>query len=150
MHFAVVAKGPMCSDETLFALYARLQQMDVGSGQYETIQDDKEVCIYDVEVSPAYLVNNGAKVGKRSFLPNLRMEMPEADSFLAWFVAQAPIAAGTHLWGAYGVYSLHHQLIRKAVKLSQSRSPKVNSKRAAVKAQMQHARMVKRLKRSVE
>ena len=149
LYFVVVAKGPRCSDDVLFRLYARLQEMGIGSGQYETLQDDSHVFVLDVEASPAYAINNG-KVGTRRFLPNLRMELPQTrDSFLAWFVARSRIKSGSHLWAAYGADSVHHTVIREATQRSQSRAPKVNQERAELRAQLQKARLAKRVKRTL-
>ena len=53
------------------------------------------LCVYDIDASPGYAVNNG-KVGDRRFPPNVRIEMPQSrESFLAWFVARAAIAPGS-------------------------------------------------------
>ena len=102
------------------------------------------MCVYDIDASPGYAVNNG-KVGDLRFPPNVRLEMPQSrESFLAWFVARAAIAPGSHLWASYGSDSVHHALIREASKISKSRSPKVNEKKAALKAQLQRARLAKR------
>jgi hypothetical protein len=148
LYFVIVAKGQSCSDDVLYRLYDRLRKMGVGSGRYETIQDDSHVCVYDVEASPAYAINTG-KVGTKRFLPNVRIEMPQSrESFLAWFVARAPIASGSHLWAAYGADSVHHTMIRKAIQHSESRAPKVNQKRAELSSQLQKARLVKRMKKT--
>ena len=144
LYFAVVAKGPRCSDAVLLRLYDRLREMGVGSGRFETLQDESCVCVYDIDASPGYAVNNG-KVGDLRFPPNVRLEMPQSrESFLAWFVARAAIAPGSHLWASYGSDSVHHAFIREASKISKSRSPKVNEKKAALKAQLQRARLAKR------
>ena len=149
LYFAVVAKGPSCSDDVLYRLYARLKKMGIGSGQYETIQDDSQICVYDVDRSPGYAVNNG-RVGSRRFLPNVHIELPlTRESFLAWFVARAPIASGSHLWASYGADCVHHTAIRKAIKHIESRSPKVNQKNSAMKAQMQKVRLAKRMKKTL-
>ena len=67
----------------------------------------------------------------------MQIEMPQSrESFLAWFVARKTIASGAHLWASYGSDSVHHAVIRKANKISQSRSPKVNDRRAVLKAQL--------------
>ena len=47
-----------------------LRKMGVGSGRFETLQDESCVCVYDIDASPGYVVNNG-KVGDLRFPPNV-------------------------------------------------------------------------------
>ena len=145
--FCIVAKVPACNNDQLVAVYAELRRLGIGSGNYERWESSSGATffVYDVDRNLGYLVNTPGTI--KGAKPNLKIVLPQADSWVAWVNSKKKIKSGDHLWLSYGRGSDHHRIIREANELRAERSPTVNAKKRARDGRMAAMREAKAAKR---